>query len=172
MLKKKSALAHKSWLNMFVLWLVSTKWEQRLELVKRLHPSWPLDPWSPGPHQTSDLEVRGLTSPALAQRSNGPPLSLPAPVWQLYESSSHWANKGQAKGDHLCASDLYTTLISVMLEKHRNTEVIVTDLNTGELCVYRQWKHVEACNQQNNKTRATVVVTRMAMQRENCVCLC
>lgn len=53
-----------------------------------------------------------------------------------------------------------------------NTVVIVIDMNTEGLCVYSQWKHVEACNPQNIKTRATLVVTRMEMQKENCVCLC
>ncbi len=65
-----------------------------------------------------------------------------------------------------------TTQISVMLETHMNTEAVVMDRNTEGLCVYRQWKHVEACNPQNIKTRATLVVTRMATQKENRVCLC
>lgn len=57
-----------------------------------------------------------------------------------------------------------------MLETHMDREAIVID--TEGLCVYRQWKHVEACKPQNIKTRATLVVTRMAVQKENCVCLC
>lgn len=53
-----------------------------------------------------------------------------------------------------------------------NTDAIVIGMNTEKLCVYCQWKHVEACKPQNIKTRATLVVTRMAMQKENCVSLC
>lgn len=59
-----------------------------------------------------------------------------------------------------------------MLETHIDREAIVKDTDTAGLCVYRQWKHVEACKPQNIKTRATLVVTRMAVQKENCVCLC
>lgn len=56
-----------------------------------------------------------------------------------------------------------------MLETHMNTEAIVADMNTEGLCVYSQWKHVEACNPQNIKTRATGGHTN---GKENCVCLC
>lgn len=59
-----------------------------------------------------------------------------------------------------------------MLETHMNRVTIVTDMNTEGLCVYSQCKHVEACNPQNIKTRVTLVVTWMAMQKVNCVCLC
>lgn len=54
-------MAHKSQLNMFVFWTsLHKKGEQRLEIVKYLHPCDLLNPWIPRP--ALDLVLRGRAS--------------------------------------------------------------------------------------------------------------
>lgn len=55
--------------------------------------------------------------------------------------------------------------------KHTCTETIDANMNTEGLCAYSQYKHVEACKPQNIKTRKTLLVSQMAAQKENCVCV-
>lgn len=109
----------------------------------------------PRPPSASSSEVRPLTSLALAQWTNGLPLSLPTAVWQLYEPSSHRARWRQtaalAMHSARCAHKSRT-----WRPKHRGIVRLPA---------------ADACNPQNNKTRTTGGHTDSSAKGESGVCL-
>lgn len=140
---------------MFVFWTSLHKKGEEVSAGHISPPLWPLQPWSPGLHQTSSSEVRPLTSLALAQWTNGLLLPLPTAIWQLYESSSHRAGPRQTSvlATH---SAQHAHKSRTWIPKHRR----IVRLSAAD-----------ACNPQNNKTRTNGGHTNSSAKGELGVCL-